>query len=193
VKVEGQACDEIFEGSGFTVAPDLIVTNAHVVAGEGRGDTSVLLPSGRRLAATVVMFDPRRDLALLDVPGLGERSLQVGPAHTGVKGAVFGHPNGQNAVAVSPASVVLTEEAVGRDLYDQHTTRRNVLVLASRLAHGDSGGPLVTSDGVVIGVVFAISADSSSTAYALSSSELEAALLETRSPGGVSTGSCLTS
>ncbi len=193
VKVEGQACDEILEGSGFAVAPDLIVTNAHVVAGEGRGATSVMLPSGRELPATVVMFDPRRDLALLDVPGLGERPLQVGPARTGVKGAVFGHPNGQNPVAVSPASVVLTEEAVGRDLYDQHTTRRNVLVLAARLAHGDSGGALVTSNGVVIGVVFAISADSSNTGYALSSTELEAALLEARSPGGASTGSCLTS
>jgi hypothetical protein len=193
VKVEGQACDEILEGSGFAVAPDLIVTNAHVVAGEGRGDTSVLLPSGRHLPATVIMFDPRRDLALLDVPGLGERSLPVGPAHTGTKGAVFGHPNGQNPVAVSPASVVLTEEAVGRDLYDQHTTRRNVLVLASRLAHGDSGGPLVTSNGVVIGVVFAVSADSSTTGYALSSSELEAALVEARTAAGASTGSCLTS
>ncbi len=54
VKVEGEACNRIYEGSGFAVAPDLIVTNAHVVAGEGRGDTQVLLPSGRRLPATVV-------------------------------------------------------------------------------------------------------------------------------------------
>ncbi len=67
VKVEGQACNRIFEGSGFAVATDLIVTNAHVVAGEPAGQTTVLLPSGARLGARVVMFDSRRDLALLQV------------------------------------------------------------------------------------------------------------------------------
>jgi uncharacterized membrane protein required for colicin V production len=193
VKVEGQACSDILEGSGFAVAPDLVVTNAHVVAGEAPGATTVLLPSGRQLRATVVMFDPSIDLALLEVPSLGENPLPVATAHTGTTGAVFGHPNGQDPVAINPASVVLIEEAVGRDLYDQHTTKRNILVLAADLAHGDSGGPLVTTDGAVIGVVFAISADSSTTAYALNSTELETGLAEPRNPNGTSTGSCLTS
>ncbi len=193
VKVEGEACGRIYEGSGFAVASDLIVTNAHVVAGEGRGDTDVLLPSGRRLPATVVLFDSNIDLALLQVQSLGESPLGVDAPRTGTIGAVFGHPEGQDQVAVAPARVVMEEEAVGRDLYGVHTTKRDVLVLAAALAHGDSGGPLVNTAGRVIGVAFAISADQSDTAYALSSSELDAALAEVRTPDGASTGSCLIS
>jgi S1-C subfamily serine protease len=113
-------------------------------------------------------------------------------AHAGATGAVFGHPGGQANIAVSPARVVQEEEAVGRDLYDSHDTRRDILVLAAALAHGDSGGPLVAPDGSVIGVAFAISADQSGTAYALSVNELNAALSEPRSNSGAPTGSCLT-
>lgn len=193
VKVEGEACDRIYEGSGFAIGPDLVVTNAHVVAGEGRGGTSVLVAStGQELPATVIMFDPRRDLALLSVPGLGDRPLRLQVVHGGATGAVFGHPGGNDRITVSPARVVLEEQAVGRDLYDAHNTRRDVLVLAAALAHGDSGGALVGTDGAVIGVAFAISADQSGTAYALSVTELQAALTQPRTPGGASTGPCLT-
>ena len=193
VKVEGQACDRIYEGSGFAVADDLVVTNAHVVAGEGPGVTQVLLPNGRTLAATVVMFDSNRDLALLQVKKLGEAPLAISIARVGEQGAVFGHPDGQDPLAVTPARVSQEETAVGRDLYDSHTPRRDVLVLASSLAHGDSGGALVNSDGSVIGVAFAISANQQGTSYALATSELKAALAEPRSPAGTSTGPCLTS
>jgi S1-C subfamily serine protease len=192
VKVEGQACSRIYEGSGFAVSPDLVVTNAHVVAGEPAGRTSVLLPSGRRLPATVITFDPRRDLALLHVGSLGESPLPLQVAHTGASGAVFGHPNGQDAIAVTPARVAQEEQAVGRDLYDRTNTTRDILVLAAALAHGDSGGALVNSLGRVIGVAFAISADQPGTSYALSTTELQAALQEARKPSGTSTGPCLT-
>lgn len=191
VKVEGQACSRIYEGSGFAVAPDLVVTNAHVVAGEPVGQTAVLLPSGRQLPADVVMFDPRRDLALLSVRGLGEKPLPVAPAHVGQLGAVFGHPDGQDQVAVTSARVAQEEQAVGRDLYDTHSTSRDVLILASALAHGDSGGALVDTEGRVIGVAFAISADQPGTSYALSTTELQAALSEPR-VARTSTGPCLT-
>ena len=192
VRVQGQACGLIYEGSGFAVGPDLVVTNAHVVAGEPPGATSVLLPSGKQLAARVIMFDPNIDIALLSVPGLGQTPLPIRVAHAGVVGAVFGHPNGQIPVYVSPARAVLEEEAVGNNLYDSRTVKRDVLVLAASLAHGDSGGPFVATDGSVVGVAFAVSANQSGTAYALSAVELQKALTETRSPGGTSTGGCLT-
>jgi S1-C subfamily serine protease len=192
VKVEGQACDRIYEGSGFAVAADLVVTNAHVVAGEPKGQTSVLLPSGQRRAATVIMFDPKRDLALLEVSSLGESPLALKVAHTGATGAVFGHPNGQDAIAVTPARVAREIDATGRDLYDHTNTQRDVFVLAAALAHGDSGGPLVNPTGDVIGVAFAISADQPGTSYALSTTELQRALDEQREPSGASTGPCLT-
>lgn len=192
VKVEGQACSEIYEGSGFAVAPDLVVTNAHVVAGEKPGNTSVLEPNGRTLPATVVMFDPNRDLALLSVPSLREQPLDLAPPHAGEVGAVFGHPNGTDQVVIAPGRVSIEEQAVGPNIYDSHNTTRDVLVLAAALAHGDSGGALADTTGQVIGVAFAISASSSQTAYALGSSEVTAALEEPRSQS-TSTGSCLTS
>jgi S1-C subfamily serine protease len=191
VKVEGEACSRIFEGSGFAVGPDLIATNAHVVAGESAGQTRVLLPSNQTLPATVVMFDPNIDIALLSVPSLGETPLSLATAQVGDVGAVFGHPNGQDPVYASPARVAQQETAVGRDLYDQHNTKRQVLVLAAALAHGDSGGPLVDPNGQVIGVAFAISANQSNVSYALATSELRTALAEPRS-NGTSTGRCLT-
>lgn len=192
VKVEGQACGEIIEGSGFAVAADLVATNAHVVAGESRGNTSVLLPDGHTLAATVVMYDPNRDLALLSVPSLGESPLPVADPAVGAVGAVFGHPGGQDQVAVTPARVSQTENAVGPDIYGSHNVKRAILVLAAALAHGDSGGALVDPGGRVVGVAFAIAADSAGTSYALDTTELRAALSEARS-ASASTGSCLTS
>lgn len=190
VKVEGQACNEILEGSGFAISPDLVMTNAHVVAGEPAGQTSVLLPTGRTLPATVVMFDPRIDLALLSVKGLGEAPLALANPQVGETGAVFGHPEGQDQIAVSPARVSRNEIAVGRDLYDRHNIRRDILVLASALAHGDSGGPLVDTGGQVLGVAFAISANQPNVSYALAASEVRAALGEARS-ASTSTGPCL--
>ncbi len=192
VRVQGEACGEIYEGSGFAVAPGLIVTNAHVVAGERTGSTSVLLPDHRTLAATVVLFDPARDLALLSVSGLGQTPLALADPKVDQVGAVFGHPNGVPELVESPARISTIEVASGPDIYDRHTTRRTVLVLAASLAHGDSGGAYVDTSGQVIGVAFAISASSSTTAYALSTTELRAALAEPRS-ASASTGSCLTS
>jgi S1-C subfamily serine protease len=192
VKVEGQACGEIIEGSGFAAGPDLIATNAHVVAGESPGDTSVMLPSGRMLPATVVLYDPNRDIALLSVAGLGEAPLPIAGSQVGETAAVFGHPGGQDQIAVSPARVSSQENAVGPDIYDRHNVTRAILVLASALAHGDSGGALVNTGGQVIGVAFAISADSQATAYALNTTELNQALAEPRQ-ARAATGSCLTS
>jgi S1-C subfamily serine protease len=190
VKVEGQACTEIQDGSGFAVAPDVIATNAHVVAGEPKGKTRVILPTGPSLAATVVLFDPNRDLALLLVPGLGETPLTRGPGRVGQTGAVYGHPNGQTALALAPAEIAQNVTAVGRDLYNSHQTSRNVYVLSAVLHPGDSGAPLVDQAGTVLGVAFAIAPDRPTTAYALASTELDAVLAQPIG-GAVSTGSCL--
>lgn len=190
VKVEGQACNQIQDGSGFAVSTNLVATNAHVVAGEPNGQTAVILPSGRRAPATVVAFDPNRDLALLAVPNLGEAPLTLAIGKQGQSGAVFGHPGGQAALAVTPAQVSQEVTAVGRDLYDRHATKRDVFVLNSALAQGDSGGALVNTTGSVIGVAFAIAPDAPGTSYALSTTELQA-VLPTRAAAPVATGGCL--
>lgn len=190
VKVEGIACDRRQEGSGFTAAPGIVVTNAHVVAGHRPGRTQVVRPDGRRLDASLVVFDTARDLALLRVPGLDQAPLPVGDAKVGDRGAVFGHPGGQEALRIAPAAVQDQINAVGRDLYGTSSSRREVFILAAELAQGDSGGPLVDTAGEVVGVAFAIAPDRPGTAYALTSDELRSVLaVSARQP--VPSGRCL--
>ncbi len=191
VKVTGVACQRVQDGSGFAVASETIVTNAHVVAGERPGRTEVVRTDGRRLRASVVMFDADRDLAVLRVPGLGQQPLSVTAGAVGSRGAVLGHPGGQPQPRAAPAAVRRQVLAVGRDLYDSHTTRRDVYILASDLRPGDSGGPLVNQGGSVIGVAFAIAPDRPGTSYAVTDKELRAALSVPRG-AAVGTGPCLT-
>lgn len=188
VKVYGTACGRVLSGSGFSPASDTIVTNAHVVAGVSR--PSVLRPDGRRLPASVEVFDSKRDLAVLRVNGLGQDPLPVGTGNEGDQGAVFGHPNGQDQLAVIPARIETKVNAQGLDLYGTSPIRREVFVLAAALVPGDSGGPLVGTGGQVMGVAFAIAPDRPATSYALTSGELRAVLAVTRA-GAVGTGPCI--
>ncbi len=188
VKVEGTACRSQRDGSGFSVATDLVMTNAHVVAGQD--DTVVVRPDGARLDATAVVFDPDRDLALLSVPGLGQAPLPIADGEVGATVAVFGHPGGQNQIQVSPASIRQQVKAVGRGLYGPALVRRSVYVLAADLAPGDSGAGLVNRDGEVVGVAFAIAPDRDTTAYALTAEELRP-ILGQNQPQPVDTGPCL--
>ncbi len=187
VRVSGMACGRLMEGSGFSPADDVIVTNAHVVAGV-RG-ASVLRTDGRRLSARVQVFDPQRDLAVLAVPGLDARPLPVASSDVGDEGAVFGHPEGQVEVDVQPYRINDRRTAVGRDIYNADVTRRDVLFLAAQLAPGDSGGALVNGEGAVVGVAFAIAPDEPGTAFALSDDELRP-VLDLPRRGAVSTGPC---
>jgi S1-C subfamily serine protease len=173
VKVEGEACSRIQEGSGFFVADDLVVTNAHVVAGED--DSDVLLSDGTRMDGTVVAFDPVRDLAVLQTSGAGRPALPLNRADVGTSGGVFGHPGG-GPLEISPFQVGEQITAVGTDIYDSTRSERKVLVLAADLAPGDSGGALVDPRGQVVGVAFAIAPDRPSVAYALAVDEVTAVL-----------------
>jgi len=187
VLVEGRACDRIQDGTGFVVGDRTVVTNAHVVAGED--ETVLMRPDGTEVDADVVVFDPNRDLALLDAPDIALPPLPVGDAAVGTRGAVFGHPGG-GPLELSPFVVREEVEAVGRDLYGERQTRRSVLVLASDLAPGDSGAALVDATGAVAGVAFAIAPDRSGTAYALAVEELQSVLAAPTS-GETDTGPCL--
>ena len=189
VQVEGTACDVVQDGSGLVVAPDVVVTNAHVVAGER--ETAVITPDDRRLDARVVAFDPRRDLAVLLVRGLDLPALVIGARDVGAIGAVYGHPGG-GPLVTSPARIEDRITAVGRDIYGQQRTERDVFVLASDIHPGDSGGPLVDEQGQAVGVAFAIDPGRPGTAYALADTELRAALAERGSrTSAVDTGDCL--
>lgn len=188
VKVEGTACRRTQDGSGFAVAPGIVVTNAHVVAGER--STKIFDAEGDSHNATLVAYDPARDLAVLRSSTYTAPGLTITDGDEGDEGAVFGHPGGQDEVSIAPAKVHREITAVGRDLYDTETTRRKVLVLAAQLAQGDSGGPLVNANGDVIGVAFAIAPDKPGTSYALDVDELNA-VLDQPLDTPVSAGACV--
>lgn len=187
VKVEGVACRRIQDGSGFVAAPGLIVTNAHVVAGED--ETVVQRSDGSEVRATVVAFDPRRDLAVLSAPGLDRPPLPLTDVEEGGTGAVFGHPGG-GPLRAAPFQVGRTVTATGTDIYDRERTERKILILSSALAPGDSGAGLVDPQGRVVGVAFAIAPDKPGVAYALDIEELQAVLAGDLSQQ-VDTGPCL--
>lgn len=188
VKVTGEACDRIQQGSGFVVSDRLVVTNAHVVA----GDRSVAVTpfQGQPLEAVVVAFDPNRDLAVLRVDGLRRVSLPIARAEVGMTGAVLGHPEGRPLRAAA-ARIEDRIDAVGRDIYDRRRTEREVLVLAATLMPGDSGGALVNGDGHVVGVAFAVAPDQAGVAYALTDAAL-AEVVKSAGNAQVSTGRCST-
>jgi S1-C subfamily serine protease len=129
---------------------------------------------------------------VLRVPGLGQAPLPVDGGKVGDRGAVLGHPNGQDPLRIAPAAVRQQVEAVGRDLYDSQQTRRDVFILAASLKPGDSGAALINQSGAVMGVAFAIAPDQAETAYAVTNAELRAVLAVPRG-GAVSAGPCLTS
>jgi S1-C subfamily serine protease len=188
VKVTGNACHQIQDGSGWVASPGIVVTNAHVVAGER--STTVIDEAGKRWTAVVVDFDPVRDLAVLSVPHLTAGPLPLARGSVGEVGAVYGHPGG-GALKASPSRIGEEILAVGTNIYRTSSSRRHVFVLAAALAPGDSGGALVNENGAVVGVAFAIDPGRSATSYALTDEEVRPALSKASAGGIADTGACL--
>lgn len=190
VKVEAPACARIQDGSGAVIGENLVVTNAHVVAGS-KHPIVFRHPDGKDLDATVVAFDPDRDVAILRVPGIDRPALPLGngPFGVGGVGAVFGHPLG-GPLTLSPFKIADDTRARGFDIYDSHRTTRHIYVLSSDLAPGDSGGALVDPNGAVEGVAFAIAPDQPNVGYALTLDEVRP-VLAAAGTAAVDTGPCI--
>jgi len=169
VKVVGQACGLTQEGSAFVVAPHLVLTNAHVVAGEKPGETDVVADGGM-YAATPVYFDPSYDLALLrtDAPLGPPLGLSTSQAARGTEGAVLGYPE-NGPLSIVPAGIAGSLSAIGRDIYNEGLVERQVYQIDATVLPGNSGGPLVDQGGRVVGVVFSRSTTSPNVGYALAS------------------------
>ncbi|MCC5950219.1 MAG: MarP family serine protease [Nitriliruptoraceae bacterium] len=187
VQVRARGCGRRYDGSGVVLGEDVIVTNAHVVA--GADEVEVTRPNGTRRAATVVRFDADRDLAVLETTGLGASPLGLARAELGGDGVSIGYPGGQSAPRVAPLRVEDRRTATGRDIYGQPGSEREVLFLAAQLRQGDSGSPVIDANGDVVGIVFAVSPDRATAAYALDRSEVDAILAAPRAPG--ESGACL--
>jgi S1-C subfamily serine protease len=192
VKITGEAhsCSRGQEGSGFVIAAERVATNAHVVAGV-RTPNVQISGGGRRYEARVVLFDPKRDIAVLAVPGLKAPALRMGRnLGSGGDAVVAGFPRNGPFVA-SPARVRTVVQASGEDIYGRPGAARQVYSLYAEVKPGNSGGPLLAVDGALAGVVFAKSLDDSDTGYALTLEESRGDLVAGgRATSRVSTGGC---
>ena len=184
VNVQGTACGLGIAGSGWVAGDDPVVTAAHVVAGEG--DTTVTAPSGSPLPADVVAFDPKNDLAVLHVDGLGRPPLAAVDAHRGDRVAILGYP-GDGAFTATPGRIGSTVSVAADDAYGNGPVLRTVTGFRGRVRHGNSGGPVVNERGQVETTVFA-SRVGSDDGYGVPTAIVRKALAG--AGGRVSTGAC---
>ncbi len=153
-RIVGTACGLGIEGSGWAAGGDLVVTNAHVVAGEG--DTTVQ-PSGGppNLTARVIAFDVHDDIAILSVPGLDRRPLTLAPdPRPGTAAAILGYPL-DGPFTATPGRIGPTQTVSTQNAYGQGPVLRSIQSVRGLVRPGNSGGPLVDAAGQVVGTVFA--------------------------------------
>jgi S1-C subfamily serine protease len=146
------------------------MTNAHVLAGVA--SPTVETSDGRALHARVVLYDPKRDVAVLQVGGLGLSPLTFdGSLSHGDNAIVLGYPE-NGPFRADPARVRAQQNARGPDIYQDQEVTRQIYSLYAKVRPGNSGGPLLTTSGQVGGVVFAAAVDNAHTGYALTASEV---------------------
>jgi S1-C subfamily serine protease len=187
VKVLGTACGVGVEGSGWVAADGLVVTNAHVVAGQD--DTRVLLRGSEPgLDAQAVAFDPTNDIAILRVEGLNATPLEIErDPRSGTSAAILGFPlNGP--YDVRPGRLGQTREVVTQDAYGRGPVRRRIASLRGIVRSGNSGGPMVDGDGRVVATIFAATTSGPRGGYAVPNDIVRARL--SSSGNAVDTGPC---
>jgi S1-C subfamily serine protease len=165
------------------------MTNAHVVAGIDQPSVQV---GDERREATVVLYDPDRDVAVLYVPDLGLRSLPFAPrpVDTEADAIVLGYPE-DGPLFAGAARIRDRMEIRGPDIYNDRTVTRQVYSIYGDVRSGNSGGPLIAPDGTVLGVIFAAAVDQQYTGFALTAAEVAAdARTASRATAGVPTGDC---
>jgi len=185
VRILGTACGLGIEGSGWVAAPGIVVTAAHVVAGE---HDTVVNPFGStaKLAAHAIGFDATNDIAVLHVPGLGRRPLPLINAQPSASVAVLGYPE-DGPFDATPARIGTTTFVLLTDAYGRGPVDRKVTTLRGTLRHGDSGGPAVDGNGAVETTVFAARTGGGG-GFGVASSVVRTDLANAKGP--VSTGAC---
>jgi S1-C subfamily serine protease len=191
VKVRGVApgCQRVLEGTGFVVANNRVMSNAHVVAGS---DSVTVESMGQTYGATVVSYDPNADISILEVPDLKAQPLSFAerPAATGTDALVLGFPGGGDFTA-TPARIRETIELNGPDIYHTTTVNREVYTIRGVVRQGNSGGPLINRGGDVLGVVFGAAVDDNDTGFVLTAKEVSQQMARVNDSQRVATGSCV--
>ncbi|MBA2348326.1 MAG: MarP family serine protease [Solirubrobacterales bacterium] len=189
VRILGTACGLGLEGSGYVAGDGLVVTNAHVIAGEE--DTTVQVGGdGPKFDAQPVFYDPKNDLAILRVSNLqGVRPLPLADeAESGTEAAVLGFPlNGPYDVRA--ARLASTRTVLSQDAYGRGPVRRAITSFRANVRPGNSGGPVVDGRGRVVATVFATASGSARrTGYGVPNKVVADALAGPLRP--VSSGPC---
>jgi S1-C subfamily serine protease len=192
VKIHGEApsCSRALEGSGFVIAPQRVLTNAHVVAGTDEVEVEV---KDGQLDAHVVYYNSDVDIAILAVPDLTAPPLSFDndAAKIGQDSIVLGYPLDGDYTA-SAARISNRFNLPGPNIYDNRTENRDVYTVYSQVRSGNSGGPLIDTDGDVLGVVFGAAVDDPNTGFALTARQVTSVLPD--DPAGlyqsVSTDQC---
>lgn len=191
VRVESTsyACLTLMSGSGFVVAPQRVMTNAHVVAGADGVTVSV---DDQEFEATVVTYDPAADISVLDVPGLQAPPLDFADdiAWRGTDAVVLGYPGGGPFVAY-PARVRGVVQLNGPDIYRTTTVFREVYTIRGTVGRGDSGGPLIDRDGRVLGMSFAAAMHDPEIGFVLTSKQVYPHVIDSGPAEPVATGACV--
>ena len=188
VRIRGSACGLGVTGSGWVARPGVVVTNAHVVAGQ---DDTVVQVGGQApdLPARAVAFDERNDLAVLRVDGLDAPALRLADdPQSGTAGAILGYPR-DGPYDVRAARLGATQTVVSQDAYGNGPLRRSMTALRGVVRSGNSGGPVVGGDGRVLTTVFAATRGSGRRGgYGVPNRVVRRRLGEAAGP--VSTGPC---
>jgi S1-C subfamily serine protease len=176
VRVTGVAptCSLSIEGSGFVISPDHVLTNAHVVAGVTEHQI-VTTASGQIFNATVVLYDPQVDIAVLYVPNLNLPALRfAGPANPSDNAIVAGYPLDSQTLDAVAARIGGIQDVQGLNIYQDSTVTRQIYEVRAVVKSGNSGGPLLSPAGTVDGVVFAAAIGVPDTGFALTAAEVSA-------------------
>lgn len=191
VRITGNAysCGQNQSGTGFVIAPNRVLTNAHVVAGVSQ--PVIESSSDGAKVGDIVYFDPVDDLAVIAVRDFAVPPLEF--AQTLVRGdaaIVDGYPFG-GPFSSHPAEVVSVGGLPIDNIYGENPTSRDVYTLAADVQPGESGGPLLTEQGEVAGVIFAKGATTPNLGYALTMEEVAPIVVRAPSYGSpVSSGAC---
>jgi S1-C subfamily serine protease len=188
VRVLGTACGLRIAGSGWVAAPKLVVTAAHVVAGED--DTVVVTrhPS-RSVRASVVAFDRKNDVAVLRVQHpLGLRTLRTRKPDSGDAVAILGYPE-NGPLSVVPGRLGSTTVVLSQDAYGHGPVARKITALRGAVRHGNSGGPTIDASGAVSTTVFAARLGSQG-GFGVPSDVVGKILSRARGARPISTGTC---
>jgi len=192
VRINGTAyaCGQNQSGSGFVVARDRVVTNAHVVAGVTQ--PIVQAPNGQALDGRIVYFDPQNDLAVIAVSGLRVPTLALGgPLSVGDDGVIDGYPFGGPFTTGGAQVLAHSTESV-ENIYNSARTNRDLYTLAADIEPGNSGGPLLEQNGSIAGIVFAKSSTDANLGYAMTDTVLAPVVQQAAGLSApISSGACV--